>query len=195
MRTMILSLCFLLTTVLPAMAQFSIRPHIGYNSSNISRDFDDLSFGNDDGFQFGVDLQFGEQFYFQPGIFWESANNELKDIVDGNNSSFRINRVRVPALIGYKFIGPESGGLFNFRVFTGPNASFAISKDIKQTALISKNDFKDAVFGWNVGAGLDITIVFIDLGYSFGLSEVFDNVSSSARNNLFYVNGGLRLGF
>jgi hypothetical protein len=188
-------LCFLLVSTVSAMAQFSIRPQIGYNSSNLTQDFNNVTFTNDNGFQFGLDLQIGSRFYVQPGILWESTNNELKDEVDGGNSSFKINRVRVPLMLGYKFFGPETEGIIDVRIFTGPNASFTVNKDIKQTALISENDFKNAIYGWNVGAGLDIAIVFVDLGYSFGLSEVFENVDSGPRNNLFYINGGIRIGF
>ena len=187
--------CFLMTFAVSAIAQFSIRPQIGYNASNLTQNFNDVSFTNANGFQFGVDMQIGSQLYFQPGIMWESANNELKESVDGNNSSFRVNRVRVPIMLGYKFFGPETEGIVDFRLFTGPNASFIVNKDLKQTALISDNDFKNAIYGWNFGAGIDIAIVFVDLGYSFGLSEVFENVDSGPRNNLFYVNGGIRIGF
>lgn len=116
-------------------------------------------------------------------------------MINGNNTSFQVNRVRVPLMLGYKLIGPDVGGLIDARIFTGPNASFVINKDLKQTSLINKNDFQNAVYGWNIGAGFDIAIVFVDLGYSFGLSELFENAASDARNNLFYVNAGLRIGF
>ena len=178
-----------------ALAQFSIRPQIGYNSSIITKRFQDQKFGTEAGFQFGVDFQIGQKFYIQPGILWESANNELRDGINGNNSSFRVNRVRVPLLFGYKLIGPDAGGIVDARIFTGPNASFVVNKDLKQNALINKDDFHDAVYGWNFGAGIDIAIVFVDLGYSFGLSEVFQDAASTSRNNLFYINAGLRIGF
>jgi hypothetical protein len=191
----ILILLSIVAMAIPVTAQFSIRPQVGYNTSTLTKDFNNLTFTSNDGFQFGLDLQIGERFYIQPGIFWESAKNELKEEVNGNNSSFRINRLRLPFLVGYKLLGPDTDGIIDFRVFTGPNASFAVSKDIKQSALISKGDFRDAVYGWNFGAGLDIAIVFVDAGYSFGLSEVFDAAASRTRNNLFYVNAGLRIGF
>ena len=188
-------LVILMTLTYHASAQFSLRPQIGYNSSTLTKRFQDQQFGPEAGFQFGVDMQIGERFYIQPGILWESANNELRDMINGNNSSFQVNRVRVPVMLGYKLIGPDVGGLIDARIYTGPNASFVISKDLKQTSLINKDDFQNAVYGWNIGAGFDVAIVFVDFGYSFGLSEVFENAASTARNNLFYVNAGLRIGF
>ena len=185
----------LLTLALSASAQFSIRPQIGYNSSTLTERFQDQEFGPEAGFQFGVDFQIGNQFYVQPGILWESANNELRDMINGNNTSFQVNRIRIPIMLGYKLIGPDAGGLVDVRIFTGPNASFVVNKDLKQNSLIDKDDFHDAVYGWNIGAGFDVAIFFVDLGYSFGLSEVFQDVASTSRNNLFYINAGLRIGF
>lgn len=54
---------------------------------------------------------------------------------------------------------------------------------------------KNALFGWNVGAGFDFWIIFIDLGYQFGLSEVFKNLDNASKDNFFYGNAGLRLRF
>lgn len=194
MKYMFFLVTLMLLTI-NASAQFSLRPQIGYNSSTLTKRFQDQQFGTEAGFQFGVDMQIGRRFYIQPGILWESANNELRDMINGNNTSFQVNRVRVPVMLGYKLVGEDAGGIIDARIFTGPNASFVINKDLKQTALINKGDFQNAVYGWNIGAGFDIAIVFVDAGYSFGLSEVFENAASDARNNLFYINAGLRIGF
>jgi hypothetical protein len=191
----ILILTIMMCVVASANAQFSIRPQLGYNSSTLTKRFENQNFGREAGFQFGVDLQIGNQFYIQPGILWESANNELRDMINGNNNSFQVNRIRVPLMFGYKLIGPQVGGLIDARIFTGPNASFVIDKDLKENSLIRKGDFQNAVYGWNIGAGFDVAIFFVDFGYSFGLSEVFEGMASDARNNLFYANAGLRIGF
>ena len=126
---------------------------------------------------------------------WESANNVLKQRIEGDDNDFQVNRVRIPVMFGYKFFGEDTDGIVDIRAFTSPNAAFTISKDLKEQSLISKGDFKGAVFGWNLGVGVDIAIVFVDAGYSFGLSEVFEGAASDVRNNLWYVNAGLRLGF
>ncbi len=191
----IMILAVMTCIVASANAQFSLRPQLGYNSSTLTKRFEDQNFGTEAGFQFGVDLQIGKQFYFQPGILWESANNQLRDMINGSNTSFQVNRLRVPLMFGYKLLGPQVSGLIDARIYTGPNASFVINKDLKENSLIRKGDFQNAVYGWNIGAGFDVAIFFVDLGYSFGLSEVFEGMASDARNNLFYANMGLRIGF
>ena len=195
MRTLLGITIFLMIGTM-AFGQVSIRPQIGFNASNLSDDLDGNDFEDKLGFQFGLDLILGNRFYVQPGIFWESATNELKQEINGSNNEFTVNRIRVPVLIGYKMFGNQTAnGFFDMRVFTGPNVAFAINKDLDKAPLFQKGDFKDAIWGWNAGIGVDLAILFVDAGYTFGLSEVFDNVDSMARNNLFYVNAGLRIGF
>ena len=191
-KTFVLFIAIAYTSI--TSAQVSLRPQAGFNSSNLTKDLESAEFSDQLGFQFGIDLQLGNKVYLQPGIFWESSKNELKERIDDRTSEFTISRVRVPVMLGYRLISDEAGAI-DARLFTGPNASFAVSKNLDETALLSKDDFKGAIYGWNIGFGVDLAIVFIDAGYSFGLSEVFEGVSSSARNNLFYVNAGLRLGW
>ncbi len=194
MRTIIIGAIILMSGV-SAFAQFSLRPQIGVNSSRISTRIDNPSFQDQLGFQFGLDMQIGRKMYIQPGIYWESANNELRDMIEGNNTEFTVNRIRVPIMVGYKVFSHESRGLLDLRFFTGPNISYVIDKDLKQTSLIGKNEFRDALYGWNFGAGLDVAIFFVDVGYVLGLSDVFDRFAPDSRNNMYYLNVGLRIGF
>ena len=190
-----ISLLVLLMISMSASAQFSIRPQIGYNSSSFTDNFNNVTIDKDGGFQFGIDVQIGRQFYIQPGIFWESANNNLRDMVSSSSSTFQVDRLKVPVLFGYKFLGPDVAGLVDARIFTGPHAAFVMDRNIKEESLLRKNDFQNAVYGWNVGVGFDVAILFVDAGYSFGLSKVFKNLEPDTRNNMFYANVGLRLGF
>lgn len=194
MKYILVSICLVILTGV-ASAQFSIRPQIGYNSSSFTDNFDDISIDKDGGFQFGIDVQIGKQFYVQPGLYWESANNNLRDMISQNSSSFQVNRIKVPVLFGYRMLGPDVAGLVDARIFTGPHASFVVDRNIKEESLLMKNDFQNAVYGWNVGVGFDVAILFVDAGYSFGLSKVFKNLEPDTRNNMFYANVGLRLGF
>ena len=179
-----------------AFAQLEIRPQVGVNSSTLTKDISLGSFDSDQGLQFGADLIIGNRFYVQPGIMWESVKNRIQPGGEDEELNFKINRVRVPLLVGYKIFPSETGRYFNIRLFTGPNASFAINKDVEDNNLsFDKDDIKGSVFGWNAGAGLDIAVLFVDFGYTFGLSDVFKGLDGNPRNNLFYANGGLRIRF
>ena len=176
-------------------AQISLRPQAGFNASSLTKDFDGDDFEDKWGFQFGADLQIGNRLYFQPGILWESATNELKQEIQDDNNEFTINRIRIPVMAGYKLFGETTNRLLDIRVFTGPNIAFVVDKDLGDDPLFQDNDFKDSAWGWNLGMGVDLAFIFVDVGYQFGLSEVFENASKDIRNNLFYANAGLRIGF
>ncbi len=176
-------------------AQVSLRPQMGFNTSSL-RDADQSRyFENQVGWQFGVDLQLGSTFYIQPGIFWESQENEFYQEIDDRKNTVTLNRVRIPLMLGYKLAGHHTNGWLNARIFTGPNISFDVSKDLGEDPLFEGDDFRGSQWGWNAGFGLDLAFIFIDAGYQFGLSELVAGVNSSDRNNLVYGNVGIRIGF
>jgi hypothetical protein len=155
------------------------------------------------GYQVGVDLQIGNRFYVQPGLQFEFLRNSEITGPVSSVEDFDLKRtyLRIPLMIGYNFTGMESP--FGFRVFTGPNAAFKLSGKVGNDGVVGEVDLVDnmrsVILGWNVGIGIDIIkYVFVDAGYQIGLSDVFeeeDDLNSGIRNNLFYVNAGLRFVF
>lgn len=178
-----------------ASAQLTLRPYAGINSNSLTEDFEDSEWKSKIGYQVGVDFQIGSKFYIQPGIQAEFAKNEIKSLIPGVDEDFEFKRthLRIPVMIGYAF--GEIDGDFAARIFTGPNASIVISGEADGEDI--KEDLKNAVFGWNIGAGVDFSILFLDLGYQFGLSEVFDSedFDNSSKGNSFYANAGIRIRF
>ncbi|MBX2816399.1 MAG: PorT family protein [Saprospiraceae bacterium] len=193
MRTILISFLVLGTTLVHA--QFSLRPQMGFNTANFrSADRGDY-FEERVGFQFGVDAQIGRSFYLQPGIFWESSENEIYQEIDQRENTVSVERIRIPVMLGYKLAGNHTSGWLNARVFTGPNVSFNVSKDLGDDPLFDDDDYRNSTWGWNVGFGLDLAFLFVDAGYQFGLDNVFDGIDGTANNDLFYGNVGLRIGF
>lgn len=197
MKTMkCIALCAAMLVGYAAQAQFTIRPQIGVNSSSLNSDDDLIDFNAGTGFQVGVDFQIGNKVYFQPGIQLEFLKNRV-EIGNGTaieESDYDRTGIRVPLMIGFRAVEDPDSDL-NLRLFTGPNAFLQLSQDSDEGILdeIDDDDLKDLVFGWNVGAGVDFSILFFDIGYQFGISEIFDDVDSAPRNNLFYGNLGLRI--
>lgn len=190
-----------LMTVLAIQAQVELRPTVGMNISSLESLKDTASFRSDAGFSVGLDLQFGNRWYVQPGVHYDVSRNTI-ELHGGEESSLKVGRVRIPVLLGYKLFEPDVDRFFNVRLFTGPNISFVTSVDDGESQLdIDKEDFQSSTFGWHAGGGLDILIVFIDFGYQFGLSDVFDDLQiqglegANSKNNVFYLNAGLRVRF
>ena len=189
-QALILAL-FVLTTAF-AQAQIALRPYVGINSHTLTKDFTDANWKSGLGYQAGVDFQIGSQFFVQPGLQIEFAKNQLDSA--NISSIFHLKRThfRLPVMVGYAFGNLD--GNFSFRIFTGPNASIVVSEN--SGGFISKSDLKNTVFGWNAGAGIDISIIFVDLGYQVGLSDVFkSSVDNGSKDNFFYANAGIRLHF
>ncbi len=186
-------LAVLISWCAAASAQFTIRPQVGINSSSL-KNISSAEFKNGIGFQFGVDAQIGNRFYFQPGIFWEGTNNTITE-ANNEETELKVNYIRIPAVFGYKIIAPDDGRFFGMRLFTGPNMAFVTNKDLSEGSLIDEGDFNDFVFGWDAGLGFDIAIIFVDLGYRFGLSEFVKVLDEGSRNNLFFGNAGIRIRF
>lgn len=194
MKKQILALAAAILAVSFAQAQFALRPYVGINSHNLTEDFDDAEWKSKIGYQLGVDFQIGNKFYVQPGVQLEFARNSIGIDTLAGEIKFERTHLRVPVMVGYSF--GEVDGDFAARIFTGPNAVIVFSTSSDDGFFnITKDDLKKAVFGWNVGVGLDISIIFIDAGYQFGLSEVFENFDNGSRDNFFYANAGVRIRF
>ena len=174
--------------------QLELRLSGGLNSSSFSTNFNDLEFREGWGYQFGADLQIGNLWYLQTGLHFESLENGL---IEGEFrlpvKDIQIDRLRAPLYIGHRFFNRSS--LLNIRVFTGPNASILVNSRLGESLNLREEDFNRTLIGWNLGAGLDLAFLFVDVGYMFGLSEAFSGKDSSSANQLFYANTGLRIKF
>lgn len=197
-------LLFILTILLGGqtivIGQFELRPTLGITRSAL-KDFAEVDFKSEVGFSFGVDLLFGDRFYVQPGLHYETTKNSLHPDA-GGSSTLKVSKVRVPVLVGFKMFDTSSDNLLNVRLFTGPNMSLVTSTDDGDGPLaIRKEDLNTATFGWNAGVGVDFLLFFVDLNYQFGLSDFFDDNNiqgfegQNTKNNIFYLNAGLKLKF
>ncbi len=200
MKKLLFILGFLLVGQTILLGQFELRPTVGITRSSI-KDFTEVELKSEVGFTFGVDVMFGSRVYGQGGLHYETTKNSLHPDA-GGSSSLKVSKVRIPLLLGYKLFDSDTDHFFNIRAFTGPNVSLVTSVDDGESPLgINKDDFKSSVFGWNAGVGVDILVFFVDLNYQFGLSEVFEDLDiqgiegQNSKNNIFYLNAGLRLKF
>ena len=196
MRNFILLFALLLSAQLLS-AQVTIRPQAGFNFSSITEDLPQETLDGNSGYQFGVDVKFGDRLYFQPGLFYESRKGDvIPDDEAVGDIDLKVDRIRIPAIVGYNLLR-ERDQFFNVRVFTGPSLSFAVSKDLDDQGLLSveEDDLQTFAFGWGAGAGVDIAFLFVDVGYEFGLSKLVDHPEAKPRNNLFFLNGGINLKF
>ncbi|MGD1840628.1 MAG: porin family protein [Thermonemataceae bacterium] len=155
-----------------SQAQLSVGAKLGINVNQLIPSQDDLE---NDGFQYGV-VAGGfaritiSKFYLQPEILFSQKGANLQ--AEGNLSSLgeierNINSLDVPILIGYKF------GQGIFRANLGPVLGFPISASEEG---VQGSRYEESVsganIGYQIGVGLDISKLTIDLRYEGGLSGV-----------------------
>lgn len=194
MKRQLLTLAIAVSVAATAQAQLTLRPYAGINSHTLTEDFEDAKWQSSLGYQLGADLQIGKKFYVQPGVQLEFATCGIVPKIEDVKVDFKRTHLRVPIMVGYAF--GSISGVFAGRAYTGPNASFVLSSKSEEGIFdIKKGDLNNALYGWNVGAGFDFSIVFVDFGYQFGLSKVFKNIDNGSIDNYFYANGGVRIRF
>ena len=130
-------------------------------------------------------------FYIQPELYFNSVNGEYTDATDPNDVKsleFNQNKIDMPILIGWK-MGP-------FRINAGPVASFNLD-DAPDTSNPNNaiTDYKNSVFAYQAGIGLDISKLIIDLRYEGNLSNqaVLGNNEGNVRINQIMLSVGLKL--
>lgn len=131
-------------------------------------------------------------FYIQPEIYFNSINGEYVDPdrpAGEQEVKFNQNKIDMPILVGWK-MGP-------FRVNAGPVASFNLDEvDASNTNTSNAvSEYKNAVFAYQAGIGLDISKLIIDLRYEGNLSNqaIIGNNEGNVRVNQVMLSVGLKL--
>jgi len=177
-----------LTISLISLAQLSIRGHLGINTQKIDFETIQGQIKGSTGLSIGLDAQFGNMFYFQPGINYSAKKFKIDGIGD-----ITANKINVPVLFGLRMFKPKSSFSNNIRIFVGPNISTTLSEKFSSTITsINKDDLKDFNLDAIAGLGVDVRIFFIDLGYKYGLNNFISKNGKSTPLNGFFVNLGVR---
>ncbi|HRH70251.1 MAG TPA: outer membrane beta-barrel protein [Flavobacteriales bacterium] len=197
MRSTITSLAFIAAATF-SHAQIELRPHIGTNIQNLTESPDGTEWTGNPGFQAGLHVMIGNQFFVQPGIQYVSSKSDLTSTIGGTDASFTLSTgtLRVPAVVGYRFSDPSSEPTLNLRIFGGLGMNFPMNATFNEDG-VEDVEVGSANFALTAGAGLDISIFFVEAGYDIGMTNVFDDedFDVDAKQNQFQLNAGVRLKF
>jgi hypothetical protein len=188
-KVLLLVLIGMLVVPFTTMAQLKIKPAFGINFASINTD--KFKMDGKTGYMIGGTVAIGSKFVFEPGIFWQKDNYEVddawdtgKDVIKGDYSA-----IKIPVYLGYYIIGDAKSTL-GVRLFGGPSAKFVISEN--DNGIPDEfSDINNAIWGVKVGAGVEVSIVFAELGYNWGLNEVFKGINNSQTNH-FELTFGLK---
>lgn len=142
----------------------------------------------------GVWMRIGRKFFVQPEIL-VSAKGGTFDLLQNTVTTgsipqtvkvdFKTTNIDLPFLVGVSIIR-------FLRLYAGPLASFSITESgtLKETLNLYTNQsidktFKDAVFGYQAGVGLDLKRFKLDVRYEGSLTDVsvikLDKVNTDTR--------------
>lgn len=164
MKTVKLSLCILLVTLgvnsIHAQSSWGLRGGLNYNSNG-----DFLSEASEvyknpksnAGYHVGlfkkIDLL---GFFLRPELVYTSTSSSY------NGDDLNISKVDLPLNLGSGFIGPTY-------IFAGPSLQYVLSSEF--AGVDTATSLKDITVGANIGLGLSLNKINIDLRYERGLTE------------------------
>jgi len=177
---------------LPSHAEVKFYPQVGVNSTFLTETLTGITYSSSVGWQAGMSVQFGKMIHFQPGIFYKNSRKNLVLTVAGTSDEARANHLNIPALIGVKILPLK---VVDLRINAGPSFNYLLSVGENDLNL-TKDDYKDIVWGLQAGFGLDVLFLSFEISYEFGLTNYFEydileNIISS-KANIVRVNLGLR---
>lgn len=202
MRKTILTFA-LMTVVLStfAIGPFTIGLKGSINSTKITTDnysvgdFNYSNFKSDakSGYNLGAFARLGTKIYLQPELLYCVRNSQSTD--GTAKQSVKLKTIQVPILLGIKLIDLK---LASIRAFTGPAMSFPM-KSSKVTyegvsgPIYDTENYKNNIWDWQLGAGVDVGMITLDCRYEWGLSKTSDG--SVNVSNPSFVNKGNTLTF
>jgi|SRR5450432_1038419 len=186
------SACIMLLFFVFSSAVFSqnivLKPAIGINVTNWSKNPSTGVYTGQVGYQIGGSVAFGRKFYIEPGVFYgQQSSKYTSNTTSADDYTFDISGVQIPVTIGYNLIGNEKG-IFNIRVFGGGSAFIVTSVTQGE-----KSAYTSPTWGVFAGTGVDFLIFFIDLKYQWSLTNVSENTYEVGKSKTFLVNLGAKI--
>ncbi|MBK6266023.1 PorT family protein [Marivirga sp. S37H4] len=171
---------------------FTIGPKVGISSTQVSlKDHADRFEEGDANYSYQVGA-FARinilGFFVQPEAYFNSVQGEYVSRNNlGNKETVTLNqnKIDVPILFGYK-LGP-------LRLNIGPVASFNMDSEVDKDDAV--NEYKNAVFAYQAGIGVDISKLTLDLRYEGNFSDqaTLGDDEGKVRINQVMLSLGLKL--
>ncbi len=194
----------IISNLLQAQLPISAGLKIGFNTSKMPTEItniSDIKSQGQNGFLAGAFVRIKlTKFYIQPEVYFTKKGGDFQYSNTGNiytqQSSFKT--VDVPLLFGIKILDFKA---FNFRLMAGPVASFITDKSVSYQvngvnlpAVPSPTlNFKNTIWGFQAGAGIDILNFTLDVRYEWGINNISDYSEMTSKTKILHVGLGMKL--
>ncbi|MDP2188080.1 MAG: outer membrane beta-barrel protein [Sphingobacteriaceae bacterium] len=186
MKKMLLLLLLAAATV-PAQAQFfQLGIRGGVSSYNVRyQDFTNINnVSIESSSDLGMHLGFYSRiqvlgFYVQPELLYTRTGSQITTTTGNNTNTadLRFQRIDIPVLVGKKFFGV-------FRANTGPVFSSLIRADLTESNIKANitDAYRNNTVGFQVGVGLDIWKLVLDLKYEGSLGKFGESITTGGQS-------------
>lgn len=186
MKKITLVFAILLLSAGLSYGQFTFGPKIGYNASQLHSSMSSIKTSFNSGFHFGAFFRIGKKVYLQPELYYTSQSGLFQTDLVNPDSNWKqkvtLGTLDIPVLIGFNLINLK---VVNWRIMAGPMASFVVNSNIKDFNSVSgpiKNaDIKKVNWYVQVGTGVDVLFLTLDIRYQIGLNQVISSATSIAK--------------
>jgi len=152
------------TTALGQSAKFGIKGGLNFGNTGDITTITNESFSAENRVGFHVGLLGQIKFsgiFLQPEVVYTEVSSEFANDIDSN---FNVSQLDIPVLLGFDIIGP-------LNVKAGPAFQLQLSNDF-DTDLVAVSDPENTfTLGYQIGAGLQLGRLGIDLRYESAFSE------------------------
>lgn len=169
-------------------SNFSFGPKASFHFNKLFLD-QHFTSSFEPGFEGGLFLRFGRKWYFQPELLYSFRQTNFDVLLNEVNTNIAAQNhyVILPLLIGNKIFNGDNS---NIRIFFGPKFAYRLATNKPQF-----NDLlKPFEYGCEVGAGLDVWIITVDLSYNFYFSQSnsSDLSENILRQSMFNASVGIK---
>jgi hypothetical protein len=201
MRGLLLSLTLflLLSTQSKAEGPFNLGLKLGYNSSSLITQFDNIFESSEiNHYLVGAfaRIQIG-RLHFQPEVYFNTKGgifdtfNSIPENLLNHQELFSYQTIDIPLLLGFKLIDKSQ---FNFRLYGGPVLSYVtVEPIISDLTDLNIEELKDNFIGVQLGVGIDLWFITIDGRIENSFNIFVDNSNYSASNRVFLLSAGIKL--
>jgi hypothetical protein len=170
---------------------------LGLAASTVSSDDSRLDGGDTQtglnlGFVTGIQLTRNAPLYFEMGLNYTEKGG--KGTYEGKKFTYDLNYIEVPLVLKYQYNVDRD---FSIQPFAGGYLACGVGGKIKNYgdreaySSFSDDNFKRFDGGLRVGCGLAFNMLYVDICYDFGLSNICNDYFDSSKNGCFYANVGV----
>ncbi|MBR5603607.1 MAG: PorT family protein [Bacteroidales bacterium] len=209
---------FVATAVNAQISPITFGPKVGYQTTKLSTDKQTIKSDFKGNMAFGVFARLTiKNVILQPELLYYKSGKMFDVNLTGNNwglnnpipnPTFTINQsnLAMPVLLGYQFVDIP---LIKMRANIGPVFYFAIGKasysmNGENVPYVADDVTEDMTIGGALNLGVDLWKFTLDVNYSLGLTETFDDeievpgvgefeIGDNTKQNIFTVTLGFKI--